>query len=79
MTTYSYNFFMLKDNFSLALLSPGYYYDLEESYDESDEEEVKSHLRRVTEQPPLKLEASSEVHKHHSLHTYIHTRFEKVC
>ncbi|KAG7281886.1 hypothetical protein CRUP_031135 [Coryphaenoides rupestris] len=38
----------------------GYYYDLEESYDESDEEEVKAHLRRVTQQPPLKLDASSE-------------------
>ncbi|XP_078478434.1 LOW QUALITY PROTEIN: genetic suppressor element 1-like [Lampetra planeri] len=38
----------------------GYYYDLNESYDESDEEEVKAHLRRVTEQPPLKLDASSE-------------------
>lgn len=46
-----------------ALLSPGYYYDLDESYDESDEEEVKAHLRRVTEQPPLKLDTSSEVHK----------------
>uniref|UniRef100_A0A3B3Z095 Genetic suppressor element-like domain-containing protein n=1 Tax=Poecilia mexicana TaxID=48701 RepID=A0A3B3Z095_9TELE len=38
----------------------GYYYDLDESYDESDEEEVKAHLRRVTEQPPLKLDTSSE-------------------
>ncbi|XP_047207889.1 genetic suppressor element 1-like isoform X3 [Girardinichthys multiradiatus] len=38
----------------------GYYYDLDESYDESDEEEVKTHLRRVTEQPPLKLDMSSE-------------------
>ncbi|XP_051917592.1 genetic suppressor element 1-like isoform X1 [Hippocampus zosterae] len=38
----------------------GYYYDLNESYDESDEEEVKAHLRRVTEQPPLKLNTSSE-------------------
>ncbi|XP_044049648.1 genetic suppressor element 1-like isoform X2 [Siniperca chuatsi] len=38
----------------------GFYYDLDESYDESDEEEVKAHLRRVTEQPPLKLDASSE-------------------
>nr|XP_057931805.1 genetic suppressor element 1-like isoform X2 [Doryrhamphus excisus] len=38
----------------------GYYYDLNESYDESDEEEVKAHLRRVTEQPPLKLDTSSE-------------------
>ncbi|KAK9516817.1 hypothetical protein VZT92_024727 [Zoarces viviparus] len=38
----------------------GYYYELDESYDESDEEEVKAHLRRVTEQPPLKLDTSSE-------------------
>ncbi|XP_061896970.1 genetic suppressor element 1-like isoform X2 [Entelurus aequoreus] len=38
----------------------GYYYDLNESYDESDEEEVKAHLRRVTEQPALKLDTSSE-------------------
>ncbi|XP_008310186.1 genetic suppressor element 1-like isoform X1 [Cynoglossus semilaevis] len=38
----------------------GYFYDLNESYDESDEEEVKAHLKRVTEQPPLKLDASSE-------------------
>ncbi|XP_074533862.1 genetic suppressor element 1-like isoform X2 [Halichoeres trimaculatus] len=38
----------------------GYYYDLDESYDESDEEEVKAHLRRVTEQPPLKLDTSSQ-------------------
>ncbi|XP_061532545.1 genetic suppressor element 1-like isoform X1 [Phycodurus eques] len=38
----------------------GFYYDLNESYDESDEEEVKAHLRRVTEQPPLKLNTSSE-------------------
>ncbi|XP_041652245.1 genetic suppressor element 1-like isoform X2 [Cheilinus undulatus] len=38
----------------------GYYYDLDESYDESDEEEVKTHLRRVTEQPPLKLDTSSQ-------------------
>ncbi|CAB1441042.1 unnamed protein product [Pleuronectes platessa] len=38
----------------------GYYYDQEESYDESDEEELKAHLRRVTEQPPLKLDTSSE-------------------
>lgn len=57
------NFFMMMDNFSPALLLLGYYYDLDESYDESDEEEVKAHLRRVTEQPPLKLDASSEVHE----------------
>lgn len=47
--------------FSSALDSLGYYYDLDESYDESDEEEVKAHLRRVMEQPPLKLDTSSEV------------------
>lgn len=39
----------------------GYYYELDDSYDESDEEEVKAHLRRVTEQPPLKLDQSKEV------------------
>ncbi|XP_056455526.1 genetic suppressor element 1-like [Gadus chalcogrammus] len=38
----------------------GFYYEVEESYDESDEEEVKAHLKRVTQQPPLKLDASSE-------------------
>lgn len=48
----------------MNMLPPGYYYDLDDSYDESDEEEVKAHLRRVTEQPPLKLDTSSEVHKH---------------
>ncbi|PIO27675.1 hypothetical protein AB205_0149710, partial [Aquarana catesbeiana] len=37
-----------------------YYYDLDDSYDESDEEEVRAHLRRVAEQPPLKLDTSSE-------------------
>lgn len=46
---------------AVARLCSGYYYDLDESYDESDEEEVKTHLRRVTEQPPLKLDTSSEV------------------
>lgn len=40
---------------------PGYYYDLDDSYDESDEEEVRAHLRRVAEQPPLKLDDSTEV------------------
>lgn len=74
----AYNFFVMKDNFSLVLLFPGYYYDLDESYDESDEEEVKAHLRRVTEQPPLKLDTSSEVHEHTHM-SYIHTRFENVC
>lgn len=59
---------MMKDNFCLAVLLSGYYYDLDESYDESDDEEVKAHLRRVTEQPPLKLDTSSEVHE------YRHTR-----
>ncbi|XP_041046778.1 genetic suppressor element 1 isoform X2 [Carcharodon carcharias] len=38
----------------------GYYYDFDDSYDESDEEEVRAHLRRVAEQPPLKLDDSSE-------------------
>ncbi|XP_019912130.3 genetic suppressor element 1 [Esox lucius] len=38
----------------------GYYYDLDDSYDESDEEEVRAHLRRVAQQPPLKLDTSSE-------------------
>lgn len=39
----------------------GYYYDLDDSYDESDEEEVRAHLRCVAEQPPLKLDTSTEV------------------
>uniref|UniRef100_A0A8C7C806 Gse1 coiled-coil protein n=1 Tax=Oncorhynchus kisutch TaxID=8019 RepID=A0A8C7C806_ONCKI len=38
----------------------GYDYDLDEWYDDSDEEEVRAHLRRVAEQPPLKLDTSSE-------------------
>lgn len=38
----------------------GYYYELDDSYDESDEEEVRAHLRRVAEQPPLKLDDSAE-------------------
>lgn len=42
-------------------LHTGYYYDLDDSYDESDEEEVRAHLRCVAEQPPLKLDTSSEV------------------
>lgn len=63
--------FFLKVNFSLALLLPGYYYDLDESYDESDEEEVKAHLRRVTEQPPLKLDTSSEVNTHKLIYTFM--------
>ena len=50
---------------------------MEESYDESDEEEVKAHLKRVTQQPPLKLDASSEVHTHTDTHalsnTHTHT------
>lgn len=41
--------------------SAGYYYELDDSYDESDEEEVRAHLRRVAEQPPLKLDDSTEV------------------
>uniref|UniRef100_A0A673IF58 Genetic suppressor element 1-like n=1 Tax=Sinocyclocheilus rhinocerous TaxID=307959 RepID=A0A673IF58_9TELE len=38
----------------------GYYYELDDSYDESDEEEVRAHLRRVAQQPPLKLDTSTE-------------------
>ncbi|KAL0968381.1 hypothetical protein UPYG_G00266140 [Umbra pygmaea] len=38
----------------------GHYYDLDESYDDSDEDEVRAHLRRVSQQPPLKLDTSSE-------------------
>lgn len=57
-----------------VLLLPGFYYDMDESYDESDEEEVKAHLKRVTEQPPLKLDTSSEVHEHRQT-SYIRTRF----
>ncbi|XP_039503729.1 genetic suppressor element 1-like [Pimephales promelas] len=38
----------------------GYYYEFDDSYDESDEEEVRVHLRRVAQQPPLKLDASTE-------------------
>ncbi|XP_057185774.1 genetic suppressor element 1 isoform X2 [Triplophysa rosa] len=38
----------------------GYYYELDDSYDESDEEEVRAHLRRVAQQPPLKPDASKE-------------------
>lgn len=46
----------------MTSVSPaGYYYDLDDSYDESDEEEVRAHLRRVAEQPPLKLDDSTEV------------------
>lgn len=44
-----------------SLFAAGYYYELDDSYDESDEEEVRAHLRRVAEQPPLKLDDSSEV------------------
>lgn len=43
--------------------SPGYYYDLDDSCDDSDEEEVRAHLRCVAEQPPLKLDTSSEVQR----------------
>ncbi|KAG5270112.1 hypothetical protein AALO_G00188860 [Alosa alosa] len=38
----------------------GYYYELDDSYDESDEEEVRAHMRRVAQQPPLKLDESTE-------------------
>lgn len=61
-----------------SLLAPGYYFELDESYDESDEEEVKAHLRRVTEQAPLKLETSSEVHKHNRRHIHIQG-FKMFC
>lgn len=44
-----------------SLFATGYYYELDDSYDESDEEEVRVHLRRVAEQPPLKLDDSTEV------------------
>lgn len=44
-----------------CLFAAGYYYELDDSYDESDEEEVRAHLRRVAEQPPLKLDDSTEV------------------
>lgn len=44
-----------------SLLAAGYFYELDDSYDESDEEEVRAHLRRVAEQPPLKLDDSTEV------------------
>lgn len=43
------------------LVATGYYYEMDDSYDESDEEEVRAHLRRVAEQPPLKLDDSTEV------------------
>lgn len=46
---------------SISSLYPGYYYDLDDSCDDSDEEEVRAHLRCVAEQPPLKLDTSSEV------------------
>lgn len=55
---------------SVTLLSAsGYYYELDDSYDESDEEEVRAHLRRVAEQPPLKLEDSTEVKHQPTLNT----------
>ena len=57
-----------------ALCPAGFYYEVDESYDESDEEEVKAHLKRVTQQPPLKLDASSEVHTHTHAHAYTRTR-----
>lgn len=44
-----------------SVFAAGYYYELDDSYDESDEEEVRAHLRRVSEQPPLKLDDSTEV------------------
>lgn len=48
------------------LVVTGYFYELDDSYDESDEEEVRAHLRRVAEQPPLKLDDSTEVHVTHA-------------
>ena len=51
------------------LFAAGYYYELDDSYDESDEEEVRAHLRRVAEQPPLKLDDSTEV-KHLPTYTF---------
>lgn len=53
----------IKNNFFFS----GYYYELDDSYDESDEEEVKAHLRRVAEQPPLKLDDSTEVRYHSNI------------
>lgn len=52
---------------SLSPPPPGYYYDLDDSCDDSDEEEVRAHLRCVAEQPPLKLDTSSEVRPRHSV------------
>lgn len=55
---------------SVTVLSvSGYYYELDDSYDESDEEEVRGHLRRVAEQPPLKLDDSTEVKHRPTLDT----------
>lgn len=51
-----------------SVFAAGYYYELDDSYDESDEEEVRAHLRRVAEQPPLKLDDSTEV-----------KRFSNIC
>lgn len=51
----------------------GYYYELDDSYDESDEEEVRAHLRRVAEQPPLKLDDSTEVMQCCTLQKALHT------
>ena len=56
------------------ILLPGYYYDLDYSCDEEDEEDVKAHLRRVSERPPLKLDTSSEVNIPHT-HTHPHTSY----
>lgn len=55
---------------SSVIYFPGYYYELDDSYDESDEEEVRAHLRRVAEQPPLKLDDSAEVNRHSLMHYY---------
>lgn len=61
-----------------SVLAAGYYYELDDSYDESDEEEVRAHLRRVSEQPPLKLDDSTEV-KHLLTHTLPVLSMTKHC
>lgn len=58
---------------SCGLPRAGYYYELDDSYDESDEEEVRAHLRRVAEQPPLKLDDSTEVMQCCVLQKALHT------
>lgn len=69
MLFFNFLFEDLKSGVSVvtSLFATGYYYELDDSYDESDEEEVRAHLRRVAEQPPLKLDNSTEV-KHLPAH-----------